>query len=262
MSFDYEAVTWGGGELISAERPDFLDHGLHLQYALEAIRPISSGKIIEIGCGEGRFIASVAAARPELTAFGCDVSEAALVAARKRKGLQLGLASADRLPYADGQFAAVLMVDVLEHLDDIDGGLSEVRRVLEPGGVFHLVFPCEGNPLTLHGLVPGLHTLKRKYAGHIQRLSPWQILKRLSAHGLRPTAKRYSYHWLGQLYDAMVFGAFGLGMDMHRVRQTHVESGRRTWLRVVRAGVSNVLFLESKLLAHIPVGMTLHVTCQ
>lgn len=67
QGFDYEAVTWGGGGVISADAPDFLDHSLHLRYALEALEDVT-GTVLEIGCGSGRFIASVAAHRPDLEA--------------------------------------------------------------------------------------------------------------------------------------------------------------------------------------------------
>ena len=61
VEFDYEAVTWAGGPLIQPAARDFLDHSLHLRYVLDAMAGLH-GRAIEIGCGSGRFIASVAAA--------------------------------------------------------------------------------------------------------------------------------------------------------------------------------------------------------
>lgn len=42
------------------------------------------------------------------------------------------------LPYADGEFDAVLSLGVLEHVQDPDASLEELRRVLEPGGTFYV----------------------------------------------------------------------------------------------------------------------------
>lgn len=43
-----------------------------------------------------------------------------------------------RLPFADGAFEAVLSCGVLEHVEDPDASLEEIRRVLIPGGAFYV----------------------------------------------------------------------------------------------------------------------------
>jgi len=43
-----------------------------------------------------------------------------------------------RLPYADGEFDAVLSCGVLEHVAEPDASLEEIRRVLRPGGTFYV----------------------------------------------------------------------------------------------------------------------------
>jgi SAM-dependent methyltransferase len=49
-----------------------------------------------------------------------------------------------RLPYEDDDFDRVIAIHVLEHLPDLPVALTEVARVLKPGGVFSVVIPCEG----------------------------------------------------------------------------------------------------------------------
>lgn len=259
--FDYEAVTWGGGQVIAPDKADFLDHSLHLRYALDALRDVR-GKVVEIGCGSGRFIASVGAARPDLEVHGSDVSKTALALAEQRPNLHVKVADALALPYPDGFFDAVLMIDVLEHLPDPKKALAEVRRVLRPNGVFHLVFPCEGHPWTLHGRVDAVHLLKREYAGHIQRLSPKELLAMLNEAGLQVGEVQSSYHFLGQLYDLAVFGAMKLGVNMHEKRQSLVETGDRNWVSYVRQGLSRLLYAEAKLMAKTSLGMTVHVSAR
>jgi len=266
--FDYESVTWGGGDCIVPGARDFLDHSLHLRYALDALDGVT-GKVIEIGCGSGRFIASVAAARPDLEAHGSDISETALTEAKKRQHVEFKLADALKLPYPTDTFDAVLMLDVLEHLPNIEQALSEVRRVLKNDGVFHLVFPCEGHRLTLHGLVDSLHALKRKHAGHIQRLDPKALHVALKKNQLVPSAQFYSYHLLGQLYDAAVWSAVEMGALSHAARHALVDqntSGKTSVLaplvRGVRTLLSTALYYEATLLRHMPFGMTVHVTCR
>ena len=47
----------------------------------------------------------------------------------------------DKLPFADDFFQAVISFHVIEHLSDPDNYLTEIRRVLNPGGVFLIVTP-------------------------------------------------------------------------------------------------------------------------
>jgi 2-polyprenyl-6-hydroxyphenyl methylase/3-demethylubiquinone-9 3-methyltransferase len=63
---------------------------------------------------------------------------AAAQAHARATGREIGYAVGvgEALPYADGAFDAVVCVDVLEHVADLDRVLAEVARVLRPGGWF------------------------------------------------------------------------------------------------------------------------------
>jgi SAM-dependent methyltransferase len=119
-------------------RGHFLGHILGAEArgsALSALLP-RSGKILEVGCGTGGLL--VAATRAGLDIEGTDVALRWLVVARRRledRGLSVPLiaASADRLPYADASFDAVVADSVLEHLDDPLAAVQEWARVLRPG---------------------------------------------------------------------------------------------------------------------------------
>jgi SAM-dependent methyltransferase len=104
--------------------------------ALAALLP-RTGRILEVGCGTGGLL--VAAGRAGRAIEGVDIALRWLVVARRRledHGLDVGLfgACAERLPWTDGTFDAVVADSVLEHLDDPEAALKEWRRVVRPGG--------------------------------------------------------------------------------------------------------------------------------
>ena len=95
-------------------------------------------RILDAGCGNGRysrFLLRQADANALITGF--DLSQQMLVRARNHlKSERVSHVAADltRLPYATACFDAVVSGWVLEHLPDPRPGLSELARVLRPGG--------------------------------------------------------------------------------------------------------------------------------
>jgi SAM-dependent methyltransferase len=95
--------------------------------------------ILDVGCGTG---ANLELLGKYGDAEGVDVSEAALAFCRARGLENVKLGEAEKLPYADNSFDLVTGLDVVEHLDDDVAGLSEMRRVLKPGGRALLFVPA------------------------------------------------------------------------------------------------------------------------
>lgn len=92
-------------------------------------------RVLEIGCGPGTDGAVIAAAGHEYT--GTDLAPGMVEVAR-RAGLDARVASATDLPFGTGSFDAVWCMSTLMHLDDteLDAALTEITRVLVPGGLF------------------------------------------------------------------------------------------------------------------------------
>lgn len=105
-------------------------------------------RVLEVGTGEGqvaRVVAADTADPGSRFVVGLDPTVNQIVEAERRGGGVRYLRSgAEALPFADGGFDAVVCCLVFEHIDDLDGALAEVARVLRPGGRF--VF-CLNHPL-------------------------------------------------------------------------------------------------------------------
>ncbi len=95
----------------------------------------SSGRLIDVGCGEGQ-VARVAAAAG-LEVLGVDPAQTQVDVARERGGgptYEQG--SATDLDAEDESFDAAVACLVFEHIAEVDTALAEVARVLRPGGRF------------------------------------------------------------------------------------------------------------------------------
>ena len=103
-------------------------------------------RILEIGCGTGNLLTALGRRAPDIEAVGIDPDPAALrrprrKAARRSLPIRYEQAFAGNLPQSDASFDRVLSSFMLHHLDEEERGraLGEVRRVLRPGGGFHMV---------------------------------------------------------------------------------------------------------------------------
>jgi SAM-dependent methyltransferase len=108
---------------------------------LDAIeRHAPRGRMLEVGCGHGLLLDEARARGWEVA--GLELSTASLEHARDRLALDVREITLDALdPAADGGCQAVVMVDVLEHLDDPVGALAQCAALLAQGGVLCVVTP-------------------------------------------------------------------------------------------------------------------------
>ena len=114
-------------------------------------------RILDVGCGTG---ANLLMLSKYGAAEGVDISEDALAFCRERGLDQVRLGAAEELPFDDGIFDLVTAFDVVEHMDDDLAGLSEMRRVLRPGGRVLLFVPTF---MFLWGLQDEVSNPRRRY---------------------------------------------------------------------------------------------------
>jgi SAM-dependent methyltransferase len=114
-------------------------------------------RILDVGCGTG---ANLLLLSQYGEAEGVDVSEDALAFCRARGLDQVRLGAGEELPYEDGTFDLVTALDVVEHMDDDLAGLTEMRRVLRPGGRVLLFVPTF---MFLWGLQDEVSNHRRRY---------------------------------------------------------------------------------------------------
>jgi demethylmenaquinone methyltransferase / 2-methoxy-6-polyprenyl-1,4-benzoquinol methylase len=108
-----------------------LDQRWRRETARAAVRP--GDAVLDACCGTGDL--AVAAARAGGRVTGVDFSARMLERARKKApGLEWVEGDLLALPFADGSFDAVTVGFGVRNVEDLGGGITELRRVLRPGG--------------------------------------------------------------------------------------------------------------------------------
>jgi demethylmenaquinone methyltransferase/2-methoxy-6-polyprenyl-1,4-benzoquinol methylase len=112
----------------------------------------AGGTALDVACGTGDLTIELASRVGEHgEVVGCDFSERMLeLARRKAPSLRFEQGNALDLPYADGQFDAATVGFGARNFADLDRGLSEMARVVRPGGrvvVLEITTP-QGPPLS------------------------------------------------------------------------------------------------------------------
>jgi malonyl-CoA O-methyltransferase len=104
----------------------------HVQLLLEFFGDLGGRRVLDAGCGKGRFARVIKERHPHANVCGLDLAEAMLRAVPKDVDPCAGSLLA--LPFRDSAFDAVYATESLEHAVDIDTAVAELCRVLRPGG--------------------------------------------------------------------------------------------------------------------------------
>ena len=107
--------------------------GVHAEdVAFEALVEVRPEHVLDVGCGTGEFAARVQRETgADVQAVDLSPRMVALTAAR---GVPAHPADVQSLPFGDGTFDVAVANWVLYHVEDLERGLSELARVLRPGG--------------------------------------------------------------------------------------------------------------------------------
>lgn len=221
---------------------------------LELPRPV-----LDLGCGDGHFARTTFFSPPEI---GIDPWWRPLQEASEAGVYGLAVqAEGHRLPFADGQFGAVISNSVLEHIQDVDAVLRDAARVLSspdqaghdgeigPAGTLVMTVPSEhfADFLSISTFLRrvGLDRAAAAYEGWFNRVSrhhhcdsPSVWHRRLTAAGLRTVRWQYYFsrgahrrlewgHYLGvpSLVSKLLFGRWVIAPWRSSLRWTE------RWLR-------------------------------
>lgn len=254
----YDAMT---GELTDFDHPHNLTL-LHQRSLLEGL-PLESGDpVLEIG-GHRSGVLGWLERHRGAHGVGIDISPA-WVAAQNEVCLARGgrsiwvLGNAERLPFADRSFRAIVAFDVFEHLGNLRAALEECVRVMQPGGTLVCHMPVADIGGSFDGFQRWMdaagYAARQASVGHYHERMPSRTKMRtlLEQAGFQVLNTRNFNVWLQPLHDHRLMPA--LGRLRHRRDKPASKSAARTPLKTTasrfqRAYAASVLPLARALTA-------------
>ena len=130
--------------------------------------------------------------RPRLPIEGTqfvDISAPALRLLSERGG-RVTLAEVTALPFAEASFDLVCALDIIEHVEDDDGALSEIARVAKPGGMLMISTPLHPSRWTSFDDFVG-HKRRYETPNLLQKLTQQHLtIERSAVFGMQPRSSR------------------------------------------------------------------------
>jgi SAM-dependent methyltransferase len=201
---DFEARDSGWSEALTRFHEDTAGEGTHpidvasRQRARTALRQHlkaapADAVILEVGCSSGFLLHELHGDWPESLVIGSDFIVQPLERlAERAPTLPLMRFDMVNCPLPSDSVDAVVLLNVLEHIEDDAGAVRQVARVLKPGGVAVVEVPAG----------PGLFDVYDKYLHHYRRYRLRELCALLERSGLR-VASRSHLGFL--LYPAFAF---------------------------------------------------------
>lgn len=112
-----------------------------------------TGVVVDVGCGNGAYVARLQGLRPDLRVLAVDLSFGMLAGLHASGYRALAVADAAALPLADDAADAALAMHMLYHLPNPGRGVAELRRVVRPGGPVLAVTNARDDKLQIDDLL-------------------------------------------------------------------------------------------------------------
>lgn len=163
-------------------------------------------KVLEIGCGGGKYIKKIKKENSAYDAYGVDFSEVSINVANKNNyNINFSVMDITDTQFKDDMFDFVFGVDIFEHLENINAGFTEVLRILKKGGIFHLSIPLTGNPAYVKLLRIFSKKLHHNYCINTGHFTEVKINDLIVYDKFEILEQHYSIHFFGNIRDSLYY---------------------------------------------------------
>ncbi len=158
------------------------------------LKPLKVDTILDAGCGEGFTLVKIQRAKIGKRAQGIDNSATAIKLAKKHyPNLLIEKGSIYELPYKDSSFDLVVSTEVLEHLEDPEKALSEIKRVASK----YVLLSVPNEPIfTIANFLRGKYL--KSFGNHPEHINHWskrEFRNFVRKSGLRVSTVKSPFPW-------------------------------------------------------------------
>lgn len=167
---------------------------------LDNLEILGNERVLDLGCGRGFYLRFLSSRWPGLKLYGVDLNQKYLKIAKKslkNNHVHLVKADATKLSLSDNFFDRIIASEILEHIKDDQKALSEIYRVLKPGGITLITVPNKNYPFLwdplnwlleriFHTHVPAnIWWLAGIWADHIRLYDKRELISKLKKAGFK-----------------------------------------------------------------------------
>lgn len=139
-----ELAYWSGRKQAEGELLNSWYEGFYTAHFGLTVADYAGQKVLDIGCGPRGSLEWAAGARERV---GVDpLADRYLKLGASDHKMTYVAAPAEAIPYADGHFDIVCSFNSLDHVDDLEGAIGEIKRLTRPGGLFLLITDVHDEP--------------------------------------------------------------------------------------------------------------------
>jgi ubiquinone/menaquinone biosynthesis C-methylase UbiE len=199
----YWQGSLGDSDALYADPPNWPEK--ETRRLMKAMDGVVNGIVLDAGCGDGTFDRIICNHHPALTLYGMDISRTAVgkaVSDHLPQRLSFAVGDVVSLPFKDGMFDCVILVEVIEHVFDVPQLLGELKRVLKDGG---RLFITTTDFNLLKKVIIAMFLFERYFYPtnpHIRIFTRKSLKDILRKNGFNV----FSYRWNGSYFGIMPMG--------------------------------------------------------
>lgn len=205
----------------------------------------ASGRVLVDGCGVGSYLVRLAERASFIVGLDIEVERAREA---HSKGPSTVGGAGEYLPFPSCSFDLVLSHEVLEHVQNDQQAISEIVRILKPGGRLVLFVPNRGYPFETHGIYwqGKYHFGNIPLVNYLPRVWRDRLAPHVNIYNRRDLEKLFSNHPVHLIHRSVIFGAYDNIISRHhaigKVLRDILQGLEKTPLRGL--GLSHVWVIE------------------
>jgi len=157
---------------------------------IDRLLPLRAGqRVLEVGCGQGHLTTRLAERGVDIVGIDANPKAAEVSGSDRVRFMH-----AEDLDFGDSEFDAIVSVHAIEHIPPLEEAVSEMARVLKPGGQALFIYPAEPiqglyaipTSVILHG------TPFKAREVHCHKLTPTKVRSLMEPYGLAETHHEFN----------------------------------------------------------------------